>query len=397
MTRGAWLALVAAIPLGIAARAAAASDEIDTKLIPLPLYATLPNEGSTYGLLPVFLRVNRATGATHSIFAPSASWNKVVKVTGTFRFYRYFTDTRSLQLIASASLRVNRTLWFEYAELTRRAGAITTSVSTIGRQNVFYRFFGLGPFTTKQDESSYTRLLGRGYGRVGYNLREGLNLGAFLEVRGDEPRRTGVPGLPLAQDRYPDVPGMNGAAIAVQGLSVIYDTRLQREYSTSGFVTELAGSVSEGIANTSAFGRLVSHTRALWPETDWLAGAARLYVERVFGHDVPFMYQSTLGGELLLRGFTEGRFFDRGAWTADFEQRLRAFQTHLFGVVADWRTDVFVAVGQVFDAASDAFARVRVSGGVGFRAWVHPNVLGRIDVAYAGEGVQAYVVLGYPF
>jgi len=28
---------------------------------------------------------------------------------------------------------------------------------------------------------------------------------------------------------------------------------------------------------------------------------------------------------------------------------------------------------------------------------VKPNVLGRVDVAYAGEGLNAYVVLGYPY
>jgi hypothetical protein len=34
--------------------------------------------------------------------------------------------------------------------------------------------------------------------------------------------------------------------------------------------------------------------------------------------------------------------------------------------------------------------------GLGFRAWVHPNILGRVDAAYGGEGLKFYVVLGYP-
>jgi hypothetical protein len=40
---------------------------------------------------------------------------------------------------------------------------------------------------------------------------------------------------------------------------------------------------------------------------------------------------------------------------------------------------------------------VRVAGGLGFRAWVRPNVLGRVDVAYATDGIKAYVMLGYPY
>jgi hypothetical protein len=34
---------------------------------------------------------------------------------------------------------------------------------------------------------------------------------------------------------------------------------------------------------------------------------------------------------------------------------------------------------------------------VGFRAFVHPNVLGRVDVASGGEGIKVYVELGYPY
>src|SRR4051812_11011075 len=57
-----------------------------TQIIPLPLFATLPNEGNTYGVMPVFLRVN-AEGQTTSITAPSVSWNRSAGVNTTFRYY----------------------------------------------------------------------------------------------------------------------------------------------------------------------------------------------------------------------------------------------------------------------------------------------------------------------
>jgi hypothetical protein len=34
---------------------------------------------------------------------------------------------------------------------------------------------------------------------------------------------------------------------------------------------------------------------------------------------------------------------------------------------------------------------------MGFRAWVRPNVVGRIDVANGGEGWKVYVEIGYPY
>jgi hypothetical protein len=59
--------------------------------------------------------------------------------------------------------------------------------------------------------------------------------------------------------------------------------------------------------------------------------------------------------------------------------------------------DPFFSVGQVFGEDNGPFADVKYAGGLGFRAWVRPNVLGRVDVGYAAEGLKFYVELGYPF
>jgi hypothetical protein len=99
----------------------------------------------------------------------------------------------------------------------------------------------------------------------------------------------------------------------------------------------------------------------------------------------------------LLRGFTQDRFIDQNLWTLELEQRTRVFQTHIYGVTADWRIDPFVAVGQVYRALDQVFSHPRVSAGMGFRAWVRPNVVGRVDVANGSEGWKVYVEIGYPY
>jgi hypothetical protein len=355
----------------------------------------LPNEGSTYGLIPVLLRVN-ADGNTTGILAPSLSWNKVVKITGTFRGYRYFSETRSLILIASYSLRINRSVRLDYVENTRRRGAFTTTTLLQAKQNVFYRFFGLGPETRPEDESSYTRRFLRGLVRQGLNVGEGLNFAFVLEARADGTRREGVPNLPLAQDRYGATVSFDPAVVVAQGVSFSYDSRPHLDYSYGGYNSELTVTANEGLKNSGTFARLTWQLRGLWNQNGRFLGAARLYLERVLGGEVPFYYQPALGGELFLRGFTENRFIDRGAWSFDIEERIRLFTTHIFGVTSDWRVDPFITVGQVFDRPEDAFQRVQAAGGLGFRSWVHPNVLGRVDLAYGGEGVKVYVVLGYP-
>jgi len=76
---------------------------------------------------------------------------------------------------------------------------------------------------------------------------------------------------------------------------------------------------------------------------------------------------------------------------------VKLFRTHIFGVVADWRIDPFISVGQVYGDGTTPWSHVRASGGFGLRALIHPDILGRVDLAYGGEGVRVYVMLGYPY
>ena len=365
------------------------------RFFPLPMYTTAPNEGSTYGFLPVFMWSQ--DNWVSSIIAPSASWNSSAHFTGTFRYYRYLALLRSWHFIVSASTVINRSIWFEYDDDRRTPGEFTFNLVLRVRRNLFYRYFGLGPNTPEDGESSYTRLFATANARLGWNLTSNLNLALYGEVRGDRPERHAISGLPETQDVYPDAPGLAGSAFVRAGFSIRYDTRPEGDYSPAGFATELTGNVAQGISGVGKFAQLGWTARGLLPELSFLQGAARIYWMQVFGTDVPFYDQASLGGEVLFRGFQEDRFIDMGAWEVEAEQRLKLFQTHIFGVVTDWRFDPFVAVGQVYGEGAPPWSHVRVAGGAGLRAWIHPDILGRVDVAYGGEGVRAYVMLGYPY
>ena len=117
--------------------------------------------------------------------------------------------------------------------------------------------------------------------------------------------------------------------------------------------------MARGITGVGVFGQLGATARVLVPELSFLQGAARFYWLQVIGNDVPFYDQASLGGEVLFRGFHEDRFIDMGAWEVEVEQRLKLFQTHIFGVVADWRIDPFVAAGQVYGDDLALVARAR--------------------------------------
>ncbi|HVY40995.1 MAG TPA: BamA/TamA family outer membrane protein [Polyangia bacterium] len=384
------VALLAAC-LAAAARPATAG----TRFFPLPMYTTAPNEGSTYGFMPVLMRSDGDW--VTSITAPSVSWNSSAHLTGTFRLYRYLALLQSWHLILSASTVINRSLWFEYDDDRRTPRAVTKNLIVRVRRNLFYRYFGLGPDTSEDGESSYTRLYATANGRIGWNLTSNFNLAVYGEVRGDRPERHAISGLPETQDLYPDAPGLGGSAFVRVGLSIRYDTRPENDYSRSGVAMELTGNLAQGITGVARFAQVRGTARGLLPELSFLQGAARVYWMQVLGAGVPFYDQASLGGEVLFRGFQEDRFIDMGAWEVEAEQRLTLLQTHIFGVVTDWRFDPFVAAGQVYGVGSSPWSHVRVSGGAGLRAWIHPDILGRVDLAYGGEGLRAYVLLGYPY
>jgi len=369
-----------------------------TRLFPLPMYTTVPNEGSTYGAMPVWMHTPDGQEKIDSIYAPSLSWNKYAGVTGTFRYYRYFHELGTWFFVASGSTEINRSLWFQYDDDRRDVGTTTKNFLVRVRRNLFYRYFGLGPDTTPEGETSHTRLFGVASARYGWNVIRNVNIAAFAEIRGNKLEFHTIGDLPATQFVYPDAPGLDGAALLRQGLALRYDTREHGDYTATGFASDLSGSLAEGLVGAGIFAEIIWDSRVLLQETTWLQGAARAYWRQLINgsRPIPFYDQASLGGELLMRGFPTDRFIDTGAWEVEMEQRIRLFQTHIFGVEADWRIDPFVAVGQVYGTDSP-FSHVRVATGAGLRMWVKPNVLGRVDLAYAGEGFKAYVVLDYPY
>src|SRR6267143_110049 len=146
-----WLAaLIGCLLSGSRAIATGAAGEsgagcparLETRLVPLPVYATLPNEGDTFGVMPVFLRVCDANERTESIIAPSVTWNDVIHATGTFRWFHYPTDDQTLTLVASVSTRINSGVLLLWKDLPRGRGASTSEIELRWQRSVFYRFFG---------------------------------------------------------------------------------------------------------------------------------------------------------------------------------------------------------------------------------------------------------------
>lgn len=397
------MAVRIAIALAIAATlsvptVAHADCSLDRRIFPIPMWATSPNEGNTWGIMPVWMAVCPDDQRTHWLLAPSVSWNSIVHATGTARWFYYPDDDSTLTLLASGSTRHNYRALVEWQHLSAATWAWThQAVARIDR-SVFARFFGIGADTEASDETSYTLSRVLVNGRIGRNVGNHLNVGALLDVSYGRAESTGVGDLPLAPEMFPGVPGMaEPSTIFSGGIDLRYDDRKGGDFAERGTRVQLWGGFGLGVGGSPSFSRAGAQASTIIPELERVTGAARVYWAGVSSSSVPFYAQSTLGGSYLLRGFHEGRFVDRMAWTVELEQRIRIVQTHFYGVVTDWRIDPFVAVGQVYGAWSSIVSNPRLAGGIGLRAFVRPSVLGRVDLAYGGEGLKVYVELGYPY
>lgn len=365
--------------------------------VPLPVWATLPNEGNTYGFMPVFLD-NDADGRIKAITAPSVTWNDVTEITGTARYFQFPNDFEERVFQASYGTRLFREVIADWLVAPTEKGRFTFNASFNYRKDPFRRFFGLGMNSSPDDETSYTLEGSRGYLKVGYNLTNRINAAVYGGMTTSQPENDGVEKVRKTQSRFSDVKGIDGSTTIISGVGFRYDSRSAREYSTTGMLLDAGfGGAKSNVAKNGLYGVIKLDGRLLWEETKRVNGAARVNWAHAFGSDIPFYERPSLGGSFLLRGFILDRFVDNAAWSVDFEQRITAWVLHVEGSTVHVRLDPFVTVGQVYHHAGDMFDKVQFAPGLGIRAFSPPNVIGRIDIAKGGPNLNIFVELGYPF
>ena len=304
-------------------------------------------------------------------------------------------------MIASASTRVNRSLTLEYTDLSREPGRITTELLFQTRRSLFYRFFGLGPQSAPEDESSYVRTYVFGLASVHYNLPWNLAAGFTAEARRDwvDPSK-GFSELPSIEERFPAIPGLDGGALLSVGPSLRFDTRERAEYSDFGLGVRAVSRVRRGVARFRSLRPPAARQPGAGARGELAAGGRAVAGQPTppAASDLPFYYLSSLGGELAAARIQRGplhrsRGLGGGPGAADPDPAHRPVRCGqpTGGWIRSWPPVRYS------DADAHPFSKVRLAGGVGFRVFVPPNVLGRVDLAWGGEGLKAYVVLGYPF
>lgn len=376
-------------------------DTIKLVTVPLPVIASSPNEGITTGALTAFLAHNKRDEVT-TLVAPQLTYNDNFGITASLYGALYPTPERNIEFNLSQSSRVNH----DYELRVRDASLLSNKLELNG---FFFkladgssRFFGFNASSPQQMETNYAN------DELGYTVSAGYKLGRHYQLTfGDRFRdvriRSGaIEKLPDIKDKFSSatVPGIDGFTTHAVRISLLYSTLDNRDTPTYGGYARISFEPTmKALGGASNYRRYEVETKGFIPlDNARYISVFRLMYNQTLGDDVPFLEQSILGGESSLRGYGRNRFIDNSFMLCNLEERIRLFRWEVFGVTADWEVAPFVDLGAVMESLDKAKSSdFKFNPGIGFRAIVRPNIIGRVDLGIGKDGPAVFVGLGYPF
>jgi len=396
LLRALWLALVC---LCVASPARA-----NWSVIPIPEFIADPNEGNTFGLLPVVLFTDERDQIRY-ILAPDFTYNKTKGFFPRLRLFGYPTPTRRYRLIAGKSTTKDERYVAEWSERGLREGRLFVAALALHERDSTERFFGFGNSSHESGESNYTGNDTVAQLTPGVWLRPHLALSYGMRIRRFSVEHGQVDSLPFIATEHPEVRdrGLETGVYWTHRAEMTYDRRDDMDIPTRGVLgvayAEVAdrrlGSATSFVkfgAEWRSFAPLrVRHVRAVL--------ALRAFLDYVSGSaDTPFWEQSSLGGRQTLRGFGADRFIDFNRSLASVELRVPVYQRRLFGVNPVLELAPFFETGQVFHGVTRSpVSDLHVAYGLGFRVVVRPQIVAFVDVGFGYEGSAVFSGVSYPF
>jgi outer membrane protein assembly factor BamA len=210
------------------------------------------------------------------------------------------------------------------------------------------------------------------------------------------------------ESRFGRLLGVGTNSQFLNRMSVIYDTRDNIVVPAQGmeFVTYAGDASRHGVLNDSMYSEAGFDGRDYLSVAQGTVLATHLAVRYLpDAHRVPFWALSSLGGgasqiggEQQLRGYGEGRYYDRNSFAASMELRRTMFSFDAVTTRVDVELAPFVDLGRVFSRTSTLpFEQLHHVFGVGFRGIARPFVVGKVDIGYGSDGVAVFTGLNYPF
>lgn len=357
-----------------------------------PVVTTNPNAGTTYGVLPVWLLTDPSHQIRH-IIAPMLTYNETFGAAFAGTYYYYPTDRAGLRIVAEKAARSNRRLAARYEDLGFLDGRCVLKLDSNYESDGTPRFYGVGPGTSAGTESSY-RLE-----ETSFKAELGIAyLGRWQMSGGWRYAHTEVlPGLFRTPGALPS--GVQGSStVSAPRLALARDTRDIPATPSNGSLAEVFAEFPDrDFGGGATYRRYGGQWRGYLPQTPSLTATLHVQGELLRGDGIPLGGLAALGGPRSLRAFTEGRFQNRGALFANFEERYTIHSLEVVNARTEFQIAPFLDAGTVFDEPRGLRGRLtQFVGGVALRAVVKPTVVGRVEVGVGREGPAAFVGIDYP-
>ncbi len=382
-------------------------DPSSAPFIPIPEIAVDPNSGTTLGLIPTWIQTDEQHDIRR-IIAPDVLHNPYFGWGAHGRVYAYPSLDEQWSVVADLKQRVERGVDVEYQNGRSRQQTLTVATSLIFDRNGSPRFYGIGNESPAVDETNYTEQTGFAEAQIGWNLTQAWQLRYTGRARVVDVTPGTLTGIETIEHRFGRILGVGTNSEQLNRLGVVYDTRDDVTVPTRGgeWVAYSGMSSRHGLFNDSLYSEAGLDGREFWPLDPDTVLAAHMSLRYLpSAHRLPFWAlsnlgggQSVIGGEQQLRGYGEGRYYDRDCFDSTLELRRRVWSFDAMATHVDLEVAPFIDAGRVF-ARSDTFplSQLHTVGGLGFRGIARPFVVGYVDMGYGSEGLAVFTGISYPF
>jgi hypothetical protein len=381
-------------------------DPSTAPFIPVPLIDTDPDSGTTVGILPTILLTNDQHEITR-IIAPDILYNPNFGFGAHMRLFDYPSEDKQWSIVVGAKQRVEREFDLEYVTGRERKRHWSFTGSLVYDRSGSPRFYGVGNETPLEDQTNYTANQGFVQGQIGLNFSRSWQLLYTARLRIIDVLPGTLKDVPSIETKFgPDVLGTDREVL--NRLSLIFDNLDDLTVPSRGLKLAVYTGIASrtGIFNESLYSEAGVDGRAFMPltaKTTLVSHMALRYLPTV--HDPPFWALSSVGGGVsqiggpqLLRGFGEGRFYDRNSFSYSVEVRQRVFVFNAGSSHIELQVAPFVDLGKVFETTgASPISQLHKVVGVGFRGIARPFVVGYVDIGYGTEGSAVFTGINYPF
>jgi hypothetical protein len=382
-------------------------DPKEAPFIPVPYIGTDPNSGTTIGVIPTIL-VTDENDTIRKIIAPDIVHNPYFGWGVHGRIYNYTSPDEQWSAIGTLYERVQRAFDGEYQVGRLRNTDWSFNGSAIYDVDGTPRFYGVGNESPQSNETVYTAQQYLVQGQIGYNFNHAWQLQYTARFEGVDVLPGTLASVPSIETRFPRALGEGMNKQLLNRLSLVYDSRDDIIIPSRGAELIAYGGVAsrDGVFNDSLYTETGFDGRAFFPVMEKTVIAAHMALRYLLSaHDVPFWELSSLGGadaviggNQPLRGFGDGRFYDRDSFSSSVEFRRNVATFHAVATQVEIELAPFIDVGRVFDRSSTSpLEQLHKVYGVGFRGLARPYVVGFVDIGHGSEGTAVFTGISYPF